>query len=233
MAQTPGEEEMSSCEAAGSQEAERPLGDVPGSGENGVETCAVCLEEAPHVQTPCCYRPGATVGYCRHCLDVICADGGGGVGRCPSCRKYIRIDAEGHVHITDQRAKCRCCQQSRVILDEGRCDACLLGMRFPFTYECNRCHKFQKIPHPMWRYQPSPTEFGSSSWACHRGCCAYTKWRIVAEDAERIPGSELPESWGGQEEWLATVRDRSLRNQAARGQGGLAAPSSDSRCTCM
>ncbi|CAE8715823.1 unnamed protein product, partial [Polarella glacialis] len=66
----------------------------------------------------------------------------------------------------------------------------------------------QRIPHPMWRYQASPTEFGGSSWACHKRCQAQAHWRVVAEDVSKVPAADAPPSWGRQEEWLAAVRER-------------------------
>merc|ERR1712232_1187007 len=125
-------------------------------------------------------------------------------GRCPSCRKYIRCSRGGEYEVTERRAKCVMCCRTKVIIDRGRCDACLLGDRYDFEYECSGCHRRQRIPHPMWRYQPSPEEFGTCSWACHRGCHTYTRWRISPQAAEQIPLSEVPESWGRQEDWLAS-----------------------------
>ncbi|CAE8739450.1 unnamed protein product, partial [Polarella glacialis] len=60
----------------------------------------VCFEELPWVSMPCCGREGATVGYCRRCIEIICEQYGGGTGRCPSCRHYIRIDGDGKLHLT-------------------------------------------------------------------------------------------------------------------------------------
>jgi hypothetical protein len=38
----------------------------------------------------------------------------------------------------------------------------------------------------MWRYQPGPNDYGTASWACHRGCDAFTHWRIIPEDASQV-----------------------------------------------
>ena len=37
----------------------------------------------------------------------------------------------------------------------------------------------------MWRYQPSATEFGTVTWACHVGCGDYTTWRLRPEVSDR------------------------------------------------
>ena len=64
---------------------------------------------------------------------------------------------------------------------------CALG--FPIDrcrgYECARCHRIQEIPHPMWRYQKGPNDYGTASWACHQGCDAFTHWRIIPEDVSQ------------------------------------------------
>lgn len=91
-------------------------------------------------------------------------------------------------------------------MDRGMCDACLLGMRYQLHYECQRCHKAQQIPHPMWRYQETPLEFGNITWACHRDCGDYTHWRVIPEDAAKVPDFDCPDGWGRRDDWLATVR---------------------------
>jgi hypothetical protein len=83
----------------------------------------------------------------------------------------------------------------------------------------------QRIPHPMWRYQPSPTAHGAASWACHVGCHDYTNWRIVPDDVVRIPAQEVPESWGRRDEWLELIRaSRTAEHEqrAAHAEGGAA-----------
>ena len=54
-----------------------------------------------------------------------------------------------------------------------------------------------EIPHPMWRYQPGPAEFGHASWACHVACGDYTKWRVLPSDLPLVPLADAPESWCG------------------------------------
>mmetsp|Transcript_83392 Transcript_83392/g.212330 ORF Transcript_83392/g.212330 Transcript_83392/m.212330 type:complete len:223 (+) Transcript_83392:84-752(+) len=201
--------------------------------------CAVCFEEdGPQVSMPCCTREDSTVGFCRRCVEIICEQAQG-VGRCPNCRQYISIDQQGRVSITEKQDNCRMCRQTRVIVGSGMCDACLLGSRFSFQYECNRCHRFQRIPHPMWRYQPSPNDFGTASWACQAGCGDYTMWRISATDAPNVPDSDCPEGWGRRDQWLAAVREQRLQERfsenlpsSSSGSGNWQSSSSDSRPSC-
>mmetsp|Transcript_114213 Transcript_114213/g.363023 ORF Transcript_114213/g.363023 Transcript_114213/m.363023 type:complete len:221 (-) Transcript_114213:226-888(-) len=201
------------------------------------KTCAVCFaEDEPPVSMPCCTREDSTVGFCRRCIEIICEQG---VGLCPNCRQYISIDYQGRVSIIEKQDKCRICCQTRVIVGRGMCDACLLGSRFSFQYECNRCHRFQRIPHPMWRYQPSPNDFGTASWACQAGCGDYTMWRISATDAPNVPDSDCPEGWGRKDQWLAAVREQRLQERSlgnlpssSSASGNLPSSSSDSRPSC-
>lgn len=193
--------------------------------------CAVCFEADNLVDMPCCGREGGTAGYCRRCLEIICQQGHG-VGRCPSCRQHISIQGS-IVSISERRAQCLMCRQSRIIIDRNMCDACLLGSQLPpIRYECSHCHRHQRIPHPMFRYQASPAEFGTASWACHQGCVAQTYWRIVPGDALLVPDMECPESWGRREEWLVAVRQQRHAERLA----GLAPIADDwprDRCVTM
>lgn len=137
-----------------------------------VFTCAVCLFDVPvtdSVLMPCCDRDESTMKYCRRCIEIICTSG---VGRCPTCRGHIAIQ-DGTVSVTTFRARCAICCNIKEIIDNNLCDACLLGSRYPLTYECQRCHRKQVIRHPMWRYQASPDEFGTATWACHQQCGDY------------------------------------------------------------
>jgi hypothetical protein len=171
-------------------------------------TCSVCLEdetEENRAKMPCCSRDTSTIAYCRRCVEIICERSPGHVGRCPTCNKFIAIDSSGSVSVTERVAACAICRQERTIIDLNCCSPCLLGRRYALVYECNRCHQLQRIPHPMWNYQPTPQEFGTDSWACHRGCGTYTHWRIEASEVEKIPAQECPEGWGRREEWIAEV----------------------------
>ena len=123
--------------------------------------------------------------------------------------------------------QCMICRQTRVIVDRSMCDACSLGMRYPLRYECEGCGKHQRIGHPMWRYQASPTEFGTTTWACHRLCRRQTNWRLIAEDVRRVPDGDAPESWGRRDEWLRSVREYRLRRLAE----GPPEPDEGRRCS--
>jgi hypothetical protein len=76
-----------------------------------------------------------------------------------------------------------------------------------FRYCCDRCNQYQRIAHPMYRYQASPGEFSTSTWACHGACSDYTHWMIASADVAKIPRQDIPDSWeGGNEEWFAEIR---------------------------
>jgi len=177
------------------------------------QTCSVCLLEGiQSVRMPCHATPeGSTLVFCRRCIEIICDQSKSKVGRCPSCRKHISIHpTTGEISIAERMGTCRmCCQPNKNIVDFNRqlCDKCLYGTTHVYRYECDRCHQFQKIPHPMWQYQATPEQYGTATWACHMACGDYTHWRIHAEDAERVPDDACPESWGRRDAWLARVRE--------------------------
>jgi hypothetical protein len=176
-------------------------------------TCAICYEESDErVSMPCCGTRMSSIQYCRRCIEIVVERGldcgGPKLGRCPTCSRYFSIE-NGYVRSVEQLvAKCRICQQHRNIVDTSLlwCELCLLGSRHPYEYECARCHGFQQIFHPMWRYQASPMSYGTTTWACHKGCADFTCWRVRQEDAGSIPPELCPESWGRREEWLAAIR---------------------------
>lgn len=59
--------------------------------------CAVCLDafdESDECKTPCCDSRG-TMRYCQTCITRVCRHGSDGVGRCPSCRRGLRLSREG------------------------------------------------------------------------------------------------------------------------------------------
>ena len=179
--------------------------------------------------------------YCLRCLEIICETSPGGMGRCPTCRSFIKKRAEeagGGLEIADGLEKCAVCNQMRPAAGRARgpggapvavCGACAQGLQQPLRYECERCGVAQRIPHPMYRYQvEGPTSFGNNTWACHSGRCldvGYTRWRIHPSDAARVPADDCPESWGRREEWLAAVRQRrrleALTNGDGDGDGAL------------
>ena len=182
--------------------------------------CAVCLEtfndtDCVPARLPCCQRETSTFGVCLGCLEEICNHytvEAGRVGKCPRCRERLYVSADGVVSKAPQpRGKCRMCCQERVLLDGGKCDACILGSQFALTYECDRCGRHQRIPHPMWRYQTTPGEFGTSTWACHNGCDDYTHWRVIEADLGRVPAHDAPEGWQMLDRWLEQLREERAR----------------------
>jgi hypothetical protein len=198
-------------------------------------SCAICYVDAlplsERVMLPCCGRESSSIQFCRTCLEVL-ASSLGGAGRCPTCSKYFRLQG-GTAIAAEELAQCGICRQLRPgVVQHGAlllCELCVLGLQQRLAYECEACHRRQVIPHPMFTYQPAPLEFGTTTWACHQGCGAYTRWRVV--DATLVPPQLAPESWGRRDEWLAAVRDASL---ARRGSAGGAPPGVNGRAaqTC-
>jgi hypothetical protein len=176
----------------------------------GRDNCAICWDnEYPLIQMPCCDRDTSTIKYCRRCLEILCSQSQFGITRCPTCRSLVGWNDGVLVRreMPAIRQRCRMCCQEKVIAGQGMCQVCLYGNAHPLRYECNRCHRIQTIPHPMWRYQASPERFTTASWACHRGCGDYTFWRVVKEDIPLIPADDIPESWGMQDQALEAVRN--------------------------
>jgi hypothetical protein len=191
-------------------------------------TCAICLQDYPFTdrrKMPCCGVDNATIQYCIHCLEIIARTGvHNRIGKCPTCPSYFELVNGQPVSQRNVPQTCRMCMQLKEIADPRRelCELCLLGSAYQFRYECDRCHRIQVIPHPMWRYQNTPTEFGTVTWACHQRCGDFTHWRILAVDAPLIPPEHAPASWGLRETWLAGVRE--IRRGGGRGGGGDANP---------
>ena len=186
--------------------------------------CAICLEdglaEADMAELPCCtIPPTSTTRFCRRCLEVICERATGGVGRCPNCRAFLRVAASGALELTGEVEVCTMCAQVRTIVARRTdglklCDACFLGASHALRYECDRCGRYQRIPHPMWRYQRTANEFGDTTWYCHARCETHTNWRVAPRDAPLVPPDDCPATWGRREEWLAAVREQRLRERA-------------------
>jgi hypothetical protein len=182
------------------------------------DICSICYEsEHELLPMPCCHRDGGSVHYCRRCLEVICEQPPVGVGQCPTCRSFFTFE-NGRVVKTERKEICIMCQQLKIIVNERKCSACSFGSLYSFRYECERCHREQRIPHPMWRYQPSCDAFGTSTWACHRGCGTYTHWRIVPADLASVPLADVPASWELCEGGLVS-RVRAIRQAEATGTG--------------
>ena len=136
------------------------------------------------------------------------------VGICPICKKSFQMEFKvTGLKTFEVRGQCRmCCQGNKVIVSsDNLCENCLLGKAHPYRYICDRCGRTQVIPHPMWRYQSSPDQFGTATWACHQRCNDYTHWKIVSEDISKIPTTLLPDNWipsqSDTESSLAAVRD--------------------------
>ncbi len=197
--------------------------------EGGEEkTCCICFEcPEEFAVLPCCGdRPESTTKFCKKCIGTICMTGPCGVGKCPRCRKSLGEESDGSFSVKEATGQCRMCRGNHVIMARGMCEKCNLGERYCFIYECDNCHRNQRIPHPMFIYQPAPQDYSTSTWACHQRCGDYTHWRIVESDIRRIPLQLVPESWGMQEAWMESVRRMRQANtgssplQAARGGDG-------------
>ena len=198
-----------------------------GPGTQGGE-CAVCwMETDEYARLPCHESPaGSSMQYCSRCIEMICENGPGGVGRCPTCREFLRKAEGGGFEKADRVEICTLCRQARLIVGELRpgipcCDSCFIGAQNPLRYECERCRRVQRIPHPMYRYQvDGPNAFGNNTWACQQRCVDFTHWRVYANDVHLVPPDDAPESWGVRDDWLAQVRAQRRRELA---QGGMAA----------
>ena len=199
--------------------------------ESGVRNsqCEVCLGEAfptstnnlSFVSMPCCGTSpdSKSLNICSACVILLThrtSDGINRVGRCPRCRSWISIQApDGNaplhldVSILEQSGKCAACNQYRsLIVDRGEvCDACFLGNSNPLLYECKQCHGAQRIPHPMYQYQPKPGEFGTKTWSCEGPCNFLTHWRIRHDQLSSIPVGDVP--WPVAD-WKALARNRVL-----------------------
>jgi len=197
--------------------------------------CAICwgdTESDGFAELPCCTAPvGSTMRYCSRCIEIICEESPGGVGRCPTCRAWLKKKEGGGFELGDEVELCNLCNQPRQIVHRAHggqlkvCDACFLGAQQQLRYECQRCHQIARIPHPMYRYQPTATEFGNNTWFCRkgfdgRGCDDFRNWRVCASDAHLVPAEDAPEGWGRREEFLARVREqrrREMRGDVAPG----------------
>jgi len=168
--------------------------------------------------------------YCRRCLELVVKSCSvREKGHCPSCRAHFqmfqpandtKLDTAEPDGIKKQllslnkppvpKGRCGMCRQQHELPPQmnGFCAKCDLGRTLALVYECSRCHKKQRIPHPMFSYQSSASAFGGPTWACHQGCCAYTTWRVVPEDVAKIPEAHRPASWG-QEVWLQGIAEQS------------------------
>jgi len=160
------------------------------------QTCAICLDSTDLISMPCCGRDESTTRFCLRCIEVVCTLAPNSRGSCPKCRAEIMVKQGVVVKAPENVGRCRMCRQgNKVLVEAGMCDACALGSQHALHYECDRCHRTQRIPHPMWRYQPSPDQFGSATWACHQRCGDYTYWRCVPQDLPSVPSWDRPAGW--------------------------------------
>lgn len=192
-------------------------------------SCAICyLDFEPEGLTrailPCCDRKDSTLQFCTECIHLLCQRSRRihQIVECPRCKKYIQVREDGKIiNVDEAPINCAMCRMTRLPSQEhaSLCSACYSGIRNPLRYECNTCHRIQRIPHPMYRYQENPFSFGSSSWACHQGCHTYTMWRIIPEDISKVPMEDAPDGWRLREleyEEIRLIR----RDNAAAGDRG-------------
>ena len=156
--------------------------------------CVICFQEpkGSFAEMPCCQKDPA---ICSACILLLCSpttDGTSRVGRCPRCCQWLTVSmgADSLVMIDSitTEGQCEVCNQtkSHLVENDKVCDACFLGKRRALVYECKECHGHQRIPHPMYRYQPSVDTFGDvskGSWACQLGCQRFTTWKIQPDQA--------------------------------------------------
>ncbi|GAX16138.1 hypothetical protein FisN_3Hh381 [Fistulifera solaris] len=179
--------------------------------EKNTSSCAVCLEEdVVFARLPCCDKATSTVQICTSCILLLShptSDGTSRVGKCPRCRSWLVIKAEV-ITTVSAAGTCRICHQIKdhLVEEDAICDACFLGRQCALLYECLNCHTTQRIPHPMYRYQSSPMQFGTVTWACHGLCGNFTHWRILPDQVRYIPVGDFPEVW--HTDWVAVARAR-------------------------
>lgn len=203
--------------------------------------CLVCLDEVPTtdiIYPPCCSVGGSTqASLCPDCVVTLIPDDPA-VGRCPFCRAFLRrrhrsqsqpavagpAGAAWVLQVHRDAGECVICSQSRALVarhpqhaNVGICSACDLGRRLPLVYECTTCRGPQRIPHPMWRYQPTPTTETVDTWICRR-CADQRRWILRVDQLPLVPPEEVPDAWGGREQYLAAARARvAAQRQAATG----------------
>jgi hypothetical protein len=206
-----------------------------GSGEETLQ-CAICFDEASSTsikfaKLPCCGQADETssIKICTACVLVLSnptSDGTARVGRCPRCRSWIVVrtpssteNSDLEISAVSNAGTCKICMQAKEHLVENAsvCDACFLGRRYPLLYECDNCHVTQRIPHPMYRYQSSPEEFGNVTWACQGQCRKFSHWRIRPDQVELIPIGDAPELWDNNYLEAARLRVILARNQLSGG----------------
>jgi len=211
--------------------------EAPPTDSTPPEQCAICFDEAVSnsnrivfAKLPCCGKADETssIKICTACILVLSnptSDGASRVGRCPRCRSWIVVatpqtsdQTELDIKTVQAAGKCLVCNQVKdcLVEEESVCDACFLGRRQPLLYECQQCHVTQRIPHPMYRYQPAVDEFGNVSWACQGRCGTFTYWRIRLDQVALIPVGEAP--WGDDHLEVARQRVKEARRELSQGK---------------
>lgn len=166
--------------------------------------CVICSDAVIQIANlPCC--KGKDV--CVNCIQLVTypLTDKQRVGHCPCCRTWISVQPNLEIAVVQpgKEQTCSVCNQVKdyVFAQENTsngavCDACFLGRRYPLEYECEACHVRQRLPHPMYRYQKSPDEFGQVAWACSEKKCGskFSHWRICADQIALIPLGDEP--WG-------------------------------------
>ena len=109
--------------------------------------CAICLESPDLIMMPCCGRENASTRFCFRCIQIVCDLAADQRGTCPKCRAEITCKDGEVVRAPKNVGRCRMCfQTNKVIVERHMCDACALGSRHSLRYECDRCHRSQRIP---------------------------------------------------------------------------------------
>jgi len=165
----------------------REMEDQGAAGSGDAWTCAICFHDdlpaAEKTSLPCCGKEGSSIQYCKTCMRILLTTTFyPGMGKCPTCSKWLSLTPDHNIEIAQGTyGRCAMCCQPKQIVDRALnlCELCGLGRRFCFRYQCQRCGRAQRIPHPMWMYQPSATEYTNNTWACHQVCGDYTNWRIL------------------------------------------------------
>merc|ERR1712007_168549 len=160
----------------------------------------MCTDKQLHMM-PCCGKPEGTLRVCMECITTLahfCDDLGANIGRCPVCKKSYKIE-DGQIKKNVQYGECKLCRGGhyKELVEGGKCEACIMGQKLSLTYECHKCLKTQRIPHPMFWYTKTYKGYSGANWACHQGCGTYTHWRVVDKDVDNVPYLRWPTAnWG-------------------------------------
>jgi hypothetical protein len=58
------------------------------------------------------------MAFCVRCVEIICEQGPGSVGRCPKCRAFVKMAADGGggVEAAEMVGTCVMCRQDRQLV---------------------------------------------------------------------------------------------------------------------